>query len=107
MGGIEPAIDVEIPSLTDAKRHIAAGRVEAAFQAVFQFGNEQALRAVLRLLDPIETWRRLPEAESRYLARVLARLVCKDPLHKAAGEACPWLDGLLSIPDRSSSLAAE
>mmetsp|Transcript_109573 Transcript_109573/g.353659 ORF Transcript_109573/g.353659 Transcript_109573/m.353659 type:complete len:805 (-) Transcript_109573:166-2580(-) len=110
--GMEPAgwlaaSDDDAPYLSVALRHAAAGRVDLALQCVFQFGNERTLRAVLRQLDCSADWLRLPPAEARYLARLLVRLVCREPLAAAAREACTWLRSLLQVPGGPGLLAAE
>merc|ERR1719160_1701634 len=52
-------LDRDAPYLSAVMQYVQAGRIDNAFQCVFQFGNEKTLRSTMRLLDPTATWRQL------------------------------------------------
>lgn len=97
----------EAPYVSAALRHIKADQVEQAFQCVFRLGNEKTLTAVLNRVEAAPTWQRLPEHEARYLAHLLAMIVCKDPLAGGSLTACTWLEGLVGTTGGAGLLAAE
>uniref|UniRef100_A0A7S2NGJ4 Uncharacterized protein n=1 Tax=Zooxanthella nutricula TaxID=1333877 RepID=A0A7S2NGJ4_9DINO len=76
-------------------RYAAAGHVDRAFRCVFSLGNEQSLLGLLARLESEVAWPKLPEAEARYLAGLLVRLLCKDPLGRPAAETSAWLETLV------------
>lgn len=99
--------DDEAPYVSAALRYIKADQLEQAFGVVFRFGNEQTLTTVLKRLQAGPTWQRLAEREARYLAHLLAMIVCKDPLAAASLNACTWLDCLVRGTGGAGFLAAE
>jgi hypothetical protein len=99
--------DEDAPYFSAALRFIKADQLDKAFQCVFRYGNEKTLVAVLKRLQAVPSWKRLPEPDARYLAHLLAKLVCKDPLAAPSLSACTWLDGLLKLSGGRQLLAAE
>jgi hypothetical protein len=99
--------DDEAPYYSAALRYVQAGKLEEAFQCVFRFGNEKTLTGVLSRLQVVPTWQKLPQQDARYLAHLLAMLVCKEPLAASSLAACTWLDGLLRLSDGVALLSKE
>jgi hypothetical protein len=99
--------DDDAPYFSAALKYIKAGKLLEAFHCVFRYGNEKTLVAVLQRLEAAPTWPKLPQEEARYLAHLLAMLVCKAPLASSSVLACAWLDCLLPLPGGAGLLAAE
>eukprot|EP00929_Paragymnodinium_shiwhaense_P006277 TRINITY_DN10942_c0_g1_i2.p1 TRINITY_DN10942_c0_g1~~TRINITY_DN10942_c0_g1_i2.p1 ORF type:complete len:1207 (+),score=284.05 TRINITY_DN10942_c0_g1_i2:75-3623(+) len=96
-----------IPALASVRRLLADDQLNEAFGQIFEFGNEQTLRAVLRQLEPRSIWPRLEEDEAHYLAGLLPKLICKDPFAEASVEACAWLEAMLAVLPPGSVLLDE
>lgn len=97
----------DAPYLAAALRYIASGNIDQAFQCVFRLGNERTLFCVLERLDTNNAWQKLPEAEARYLAHLLARLLCKNSQSTLTHRACAWLDALVCFPGGAGLLSKE
>lgn len=88
--------DHDAPYLSQALRCIHEGRLDDAFNLVFQLGNEKSLRGVLKGLQASSTWPRLSGVFSQHLARVLVMLMNKAPRSVPSQEACAWLHALVT-----------
>mmetsp|Transcript_173485 Transcript_173485/g.550706 ORF Transcript_173485/g.550706 Transcript_173485/m.550706 type:complete len:1090 (+) Transcript_173485:272-3541(+) len=110
--------DWKLPHLAVALSSAASGRVDEAFRTVFRFGNEASLIGLLCRLERSAAWSLLPEAEARYLARLLVKLACKDPASghgvvevgshlSTATEVCFWLEALAGLPGGAALLELE
>lgn len=109
------------PGLETALGLAVAGRVDESFRTVFQLGNEASLLGVLENLESAVAWPCLPDAEAKYLARLLVKIVCKDPtsagaVNEGVGVAggltplalasCQWLEELARLPTGTLKLEA-